>query len=98
VLQCPEGLVVVRYRVDVVATGSTDQGNSHGHHYQYHDDERDSPHPVYSTANRPTGVERAVRHPTGGWGPVARRSRMAHLDGGDGGQSPVDREMGPGDE
>ncbi len=63
VLQSAEGVVVVPHRVDVVAPGSTDQGDGHGHHHQHHDDERDGQHPVYSTPNRSSGVERPVRRP-----------------------------------
>jgi len=62
VFQGAERVVVVRYRVDVIAAGSTDQSDGDGHHHQYHDDERNGPHLLYSTLNRPSCVERAVWH------------------------------------
>lgn len=57
-----ERVVVVRYRVDVIAAGSADQCDGHCDHHQYHDDERDGPHPLYSTLNRPCCVDRGDRH------------------------------------
>ena len=48
-------VVVVRHRVDVVATRSPGDDDRDGHHHHDHSHERERPHPVYSTPKRPPG-------------------------------------------